>query len=668
VHNAVIIPFELDTTNVVVGNNHQKCHTIYIICVMRFLIFFNLFFLLQQNVFSQTDTVNLSTITISDYYSPKTLKNTARVIQVIDKKEIASLPAHTVNELLSQIAQVDVRQRGVGEVQSDISIRGGTYNQVLILVNGIMINDPQTGHHNFDLPVSLEDIQRIEILEGVASNLYGPYALNGAINIVTETDSVKNNFFGKLSGGSFNSYNGMISATYHIGQSNQLLSFKKSGSDGYRDNTDYQILHGFYQFNLPIKKNKLMLQAGLNDKKFGANSFYTPAFPNQYEKTKTFFSSAKLSGGKHIHYTPSISWRRHYDYFVLKRDNPEFYKNNHLTDIFQSKIPFYFTSNLGKTAFGTGIRKEIIYSTALGDTINPTILIPNDTAHYQLGTQRENFYFFLDHSYKIKKLLINGGIMVNSFNLESPKIFPSLNLAYIFNSYYQWFGLINNAVRYPTFTELYYPGLQNKGNPNLKPEKALSIETGIKLNNEHIISHFSIFRRHSTDVIDWVKVSDTAIWESSNITTLTTYGASFSFSYSFYNSMSRYFSLKKINTNYQYVTSEKNNIDYISHYALNYLKHQINLSLVSTLFKHFDWAIIFNYNDRNGTYYNENNIKTDYKPYEIFNTKLNYSLKNICFFVESQNILNKNYVNFGSVKMPGRIVLVGVSVNQGFFY
>jgi len=635
---------------------------------MRYLIFFNLFFLLQHTVFSQTDTINLSTVTISDYYAPKTLKNTARVIQIINRKEIAALPAHTVNELLSQIAQVDVRQRGVGEVQSDISIRGGTYNQVLILLNGIMINDPQTGHHNFDLPVSLEDIQRIEILEGAASNLYGPYALNGAINIVTETDSVKNDFFGKLSGGSFNSYNGLISAAYHIGRSNQLLSFKKSGSDGYRDNTDYQILHGFYQFNLPIKKNKLMLQAGLNDKKFGANSFYSPAFPDQYEKTKTFFSSAKLSGGKHLHYTPSISWRRHFDYFVLKRNNPEFYKNNHLTDVFQCKIPFYFTSNLGKTAFGTGIRKEIIYSTALGSTIKPTILIPNDTGHYQLGTHRENFYFFLDHSYNIKKFLINGGIMINSFNLENPKIFPSLNMVYAFNSYYKWFGLINRSVRYPTFTELYYPGLQNKGNPNLKPEKALSFETGIKLNNKHIISHFSIFRRHSTDVIDWVKKSDTAIWNSTNITTLTTYGASFSFSYTFHNSINKNFAIKQINANYQYITSEKNNIDYISHYALNYLKHQINLSLVTNLFKHFDWAISFNYNDRNGTYYNQKNIKTDYKPYVIFNTKLNYSLKNICFFVESQNILNKNYIDFGNINMPGRIVSIGISIKQGLFY
>ncbi len=635
---------------------------------MRFLFFLILLFLQQAIVFSQEDTINLSTITISDYYAPKQLKNTARIVQVIDKKEISSLPVRSVNELLSQISQVDVRQRGVGEVQSDISIRGGTFNQVLILLNGVMINDPQTGHHNLDLPVSLEDIQRIEILEGPASNLYGPYALNGAINIVTESNTSNDNFFAKISGGSFNSYYGVASARYHLGKSQQLISFGKSGSDGYRDNTDYQISHGFYQFVLPVKKNKLTFQAGLNDKKFGANSFYTSDFPEQYEKTKIFFTNIKFSGGNKFHYTPSVSWRRHYDYFVLKRFQPAFYKNNHLTDVFQTEIPFYFTSKFGKTAFGTGIRKEIIYSTALGDSIEPTISVLNDTGYYQLGTQRENFHFFLDHTYIFKKLYFNGGIMINSFNFEKPEIFPSLNMAYSFNNHYKWFGLINKSVRYPTFTELYYPGLQNKGNPNLKPEKALSFESGIKFQNNKIQSHLSIFKRYSTDVIDWIKKTDTSIWESSNITALNTYGVSVAFSYLFKKQITEYFSFKQININYQFINSEKDDADYISHYAMEYLKHQINLSLVTNLFKNFEWAITYNYNDRNGKYLNEKKLPIDYKPYAIFNTKLSYSLKNFNFFIEIQNISNKIYYNFGPIPMQGRTVFIGVSIKQPFNY
>jgi len=141
-----------------------------------------------------------------------------------------------------------------------------------------------------------------------------------------------------------------------------------------------------------------------------------------------------------------------------------------------------------------------------------------------------------------------------------------------------------------------------------------------------------------------------------------------SFSYTFHNPINKNFAIKQINANYQYITSEKNDIDYISHYAMEYLKHQINLSFVTNLFKHFDWAISFNYNDRNGSYYNENNIHTDYKPYGVFNTKLNYSLKNLSFFVESQNILNKYYINFGSINMPGRTVSIGISIRRGFFY
>ncbi len=635
---------------------------------MRYIIFPVLFFLLQYPASSQEDTINLSTITISDTYAPKTLKTTARVIQVIDKKEIASLPAQSVNELLSQVSQADVRQRGVGEIQSDISIRGGTYNQVLILLNGIMINDPQTGHHNFDLPVSLNDIQRIEILEGPASNLYGPYALNGAINIVTKSKDTTNSVFAKLAGGSFNSYSGVSSVKFRTGKAQQLISFGKSGSDGYRNNTDYQILHGFYQFILPVKRNKLAIQSGFNKKQFGANSFYTSAFPNQYEKTKTFFADAKFSGGQKLHYLPSVSWRRHYDYFVLKRYEPSFYKNNHLTDVFQCEAPFYFTTKLGKTAFGTGIRKEIIYSTALGDTIEPTISIPNDTGKYQLGTHRENIHFFLDHSYILKKFYINGGIMVNSFNLEKPEIFPSLNMSYSFANYFKWFGLINKSVRYPTFTELYYPGLQNTGNPNLKPEKALSLESGIKYNKNSLSGHISFFKRYSTDVIDWIKKTDTSIWESSNITQLTTYGTSVSFSYLFKKTMSKNFTIKHFNISYQYINNEKNNSEYISHYAMEYLKHQLNLQLTSNLFKHLEWTITYHYNDRNGQYYDADNRLKNYKSYGIFSTKLTYSLKNIHFFTEIQNILNKNYINFGAIPMPERTVFIGVSVKQPFNY
>ncbi|HIE15825.1 MAG TPA: TonB-dependent receptor [Bacteroidales bacterium] len=635
---------------------------------MRKLLFTTVFSVYVIITFAQNDTIKLSSVTISDYYAPKQLKNTARIIQVINKKEISSIPAQSVNELLMQISQVDIRQRGVGNIQSDISIRGGTFNQVLILLNGIIINDPQTGHFNLDLPISLADIQRIEILEGPASNLYGPYALNGAINIVTETQDNKNEIFAKLSGGYFNYYKGAASVKYHTGKVQQLISTGKIGSDGYRNNTDYQTFHGFYQLSAPIRKNNILFQAGLNNKKFGANSFYSATFPEQYEETKTFFSSIKFSGGKKIHYSPLLGWRRRYDYFLLKRNNPDFYKNNHLTDVFQLEIPFHITSKIGNTAFGSGIRKEIIYSTALGDIIRPTVSIPNDTGYYPLGTHRKTFHFFLDHTYFFKNIYLNGGIMINSLNMEKPEVFPSLNISYRFLNYYKWFGLINKSLRYPTFTELYYPGLQNTGNPNLKPEKALSFETGLKLHYKDISGHISLFKRYANNVIDWIKKTDTSIWESSNITTLTTYGTSVSLTYHFNERSNKFLSFKKIIFNYQYVDNIKNETEFISHYALEYLKHKLNLLMVTNFTKNFEWTVTCSYNDRNGQYYDENNILKPYNPYFLINTKLDYSLKNICFFAEIQNILNKEYINFGAIPMPGRMIFIGISLKHFLIY
>jgi vitamin B12 transporter len=111
----------------------------------------------------------------------------SRVVTVIKKDEIAGLPVQSLQDLLEYVMSVDLRQRGPNGVQADISIRGGTFDQIMILLNGINYTDPHTGHHNLNIPVDLESIDRIEILEGPGSRVLGPNAFSGAINIITGT-------------------------------------------------------------------------------------------------------------------------------------------------------------------------------------------------------------------------------------------------------------------------------------------------------------------------------------------------------------------------------------------------------------------------------------------------------------------------------------------------
>ena len=119
--------------------------------------------------------------------SPDIYSRESRLVEVITRQKIGSLPAENINSLLKYISGVDVRQRGAEGIQTDISLRGGTFDQVMVLLNGINITDSQTGHHNFNLPVSLQQVERIEVLKGPASRIYGPNAFSGAINIVTKS-------------------------------------------------------------------------------------------------------------------------------------------------------------------------------------------------------------------------------------------------------------------------------------------------------------------------------------------------------------------------------------------------------------------------------------------------------------------------------------------------
>ena len=140
----------------------------------------------QQDTTEVKMQYDLDEIEVTAQRSPALFSQVAQIISVIEKEEIEATSSQSIQDLLEYVAGVDVRQRGAEGVQADISIRGGTFDQTLILLNGINITDPQTGHHNLNLPVSIAQVERIEILEGPAARIYGPNAFSGTINIVTK--------------------------------------------------------------------------------------------------------------------------------------------------------------------------------------------------------------------------------------------------------------------------------------------------------------------------------------------------------------------------------------------------------------------------------------------------------------------------------------------------
>src|SRR5512133_2458830 len=371
-----------------------------------------------QKVYPQTDSLShsdpytLEEVEITGRRSEVVSSEISRMVTVVTHDEIEKSGITNFSDLLEYVANIDIRQRGPSGIQADASIRGSSFDHVMVLVNGINLSDPQTGHFNFDLPVDPESIDRIEILEGPAARVLGAGAFMGAVNIITKkgnNDVSLSQSFGEhtylrsnLNGG-FSSHN-----------LTGFLSASRSSSSGYMPDTDFKIHNLYYRSNWSFDKTKFDLQAGYQDKHFGAAGFYSPKFPDQYEENSTWFSSLKVSTGVKIRISPQIYWRHKNDHFILIRNNPAFYENFHKTDIIGSKLNItipgeHFTQN-----YGFDFRSENILSNNIGlENPNPKPVRGEDSIFYSRQYQRTDFALFAEYILRLNNLNITAGLMAD---------------------------------------------------------------------------------------------------------------------------------------------------------------------------------------------------------------------------------------------------------------
>ncbi|HPR74412.1 MAG TPA: TonB-dependent receptor plug domain-containing protein, partial [Bacteroidales bacterium] len=225
--------------NYAVFNSLHKVIKICTLCIIYNIVALPVQAQLQQDNDSlEVKAYGLGDVVVTAGRTPIQIQRAARFVAVITKSDIERSPAQNLNDLLRYIAGVDIRQRGPLGAQADLSIRGGTYDQTLILLNGVNITDPQTGHHNLNLPVDLESIERVEILQGPAAKSFGPNAFNGAINIITGNSKP---YHIRLSGmlGQYGLYKASVNISNTIGDFGHFLSISRMSSDGYIKNTDF---------------------------------------------------------------------------------------------------------------------------------------------------------------------------------------------------------------------------------------------------------------------------------------------------------------------------------------------------------------------------------------------------------------------------------------------
>lgn len=590
----------------------------------------------------------------------------AKQVTVITRTEIERAPVRSIEDLLNYVAGVDILQRGPHGVQADISLRGGSFDQAAILLNGVNLTNPQTGHYSFDIPVNLSDIERIEIVQGPSSLVYGASAFSGGINIITKKDT-ESNAYAKLEGGMHGLFGAEARGAYRTKSSVHRLSAGYKRSDGYIANSDYNIWNLLWQSRFDINNSFIDFQAGINDKAYGANTFYTAAYPNQFDDTQGIFASIRGETNGKLKFIPHIYWSRHYDEFQLIRegtpDVPAWYKdhNYHRSDVFGMNLNMQYASSLGITSFGGEFRNEGILSSVLGKPLAEPI------GKYTKSDNRTNIGYFAEHTFILDKFTLSlGGLLnyntaiVNKFDL-----YPAVNASFRAMGDLSFYASWNKATRMPTFTDLYYTTATHTGNSNLEAELSEAFEVGIKYASRIIRVNAAVFYMKGRNMIDWVKPSPEALWESRNHTKLNKSGIETSVSLDLNEWFGEHQPLQSLSLGYMHISQDLVESELISNYTLNHLRHKFTANLYHKIAKNLSLSWNFRWQDRAGSYIQYVNLKpgerTNYKPFSILDVKANYTLKNTNIFVNINNIFNTTHVDLGNIPQPGFWLSGGVS-------
>ena len=604
---------------------------------------------------------------------PLIVSQAARIVTVLDREAIAAAPVQSINDLLKYAAGVDVRQRGDMGVQTDISIRGGTFDQITILLNGINICDPQTGHNAADFPVELSEIERIEVLEGPAGRVYGTSSLVGAINIVTRTakDSGAEVF---ADGGSYGYFKGgaMVSHVKN-GLSNQV-SGSYSRSDGFSRskagnlNADFKYARLFYQGRYENDRVDVRWHAGFTNKDYGANTFYSTLSDEQFEHVRKYYTAVQAeTKGDVYHFKPSVYWNRSDDRFEFYRGMPEKSPfNYHQTDVYGVNLNNYIQTFLGKTAFGAEFRNEGVRSTSLGEPLNSPIKVPGADADFTLGLNRTNLSFHLEHNIVLRRFTLSAGVIAvkNTGNEMNFRFYPGVDASYQFARDWKVYASYNTSLRMPTFTELYYSVGGHKADKYLKPEEMQAVEVGVKYLRPGIRGTLSLYRYHGTDMIDWIKdisQGDDAPWQSVNHAVINTMGAEASVLVDIRELMQRDAFVRSVNVSYSYIDQDKETTPNLqSKYALEYLRHKFVAQANFRIWKLLEMNVSYRWQDRMGNYQKGNSM-VSYEPYSLVDARFTWNASQYKIYVEGNNLLNKTYYDHGNIPQPGIWVRAGAS-------
>ena len=573
---------------------------------------------------------SLDSVTIESTRIDLPFKENSRTISIITAEVIEGSPATNLAELLQQEAGIDIRRQGIYGMQADLYIRGGSFDQTLLLIDGIKVEDPQTGHHTLNIALPLEVIKRIEIIKGPAARIFGQNAFTGAINIVTKTNGdLKNNVGFQL--GSYNQQHATATLGKSLDKASVMGHASINSSEGYRYNTDFQNQNYFLKSSFNTKTTPIDVIATFSERKFGGNQFYAIDAKEQYEETQSSLVgiSTIIKRGD-LKISPQLYWKRNQDMYLYIRNNPSVYRNLHISNKVGIQINSSYSSSFGVTGFGIDVAKVKMNSNRLGNR------------------ERWMGNFFLEHRFSLldNKLDVTPGVAVNYFSEFDFNAFPGIDLGYRINDSFRVYANAGYTYRVPTYNDLYYVGRQDIGNENLVPERAISEEIGLKYFGNKLTASVAFFNRDSDNLIDYTKENEDDKWQSNNLKRLNSNGIEAQLSSPF--KLGQY--TQSLSLGYTYLNEDLGTVkSNFSKYIINSLNQHLTANIKTQFSKNFSQSVVYKFADRaNG------------ENYSVVDVQLKLMINTLELTLTGNNIFNASYIETGIVPMPKGNVLVGL--------
>lgn len=556
----------------------------------------------------------------------------SRVFSVLTEDEIRNLPANSPEDLLTYLG-ADLKSRGPYGVKSDISVNGSTFQQVLILVNGIRVNDAQTAHHDLDLFFNLEDIERVEMIPASASSVYGPDGIAGAINFILKKPAQEKSSL-SLAGGDRATSEQKGRFSYRIGPVKNSTSASHAQSRGFRYDTDFRTDTFFHSSKWEKPGASVSFDAGYNDKEFGAYDFYTPGrgFPSkEWVTTKFFDARSVLQTGK-ARWEPRVNFRRHRDKFMLDITNPGYSLNHHTTDSFQLGGTFSY-SPLDELTLSLG--SDWGYDSIVSDNLGKHA--------------REHWDIFAHPSWQATAFSNLGlALRMDHYSSFGEQVTGGATWTYLLQDNSEWYVTGGRTMRVPTFTELYYSDPTTAGNSELKPEKAYNLESGWSIApSKTTRAKTSVFLRRETDTIDFTKLTPAdPRFIARNISRAFAWGINL---YGQWTAGTRL----RLDARYIYTHKKLDDDGLIYKYGLNYLNHLVVLGI--------DTPLRFGVKNRAEIVLKKEPYR---RAWSQVNDRLSWSPKKDWeIFCEVENLFNAEYQNIEGIPEPGRIAKFGAKYN-----